>query len=143
MSATTYSLLNALHSISREFLSNQIPASFDVISMYTNIPINEAIQIALDYLQQVKPYCFGLKVCDIREFLEFILSNNVFQFNNVIYKQHRGLAMGSRIAPCLAILTMDYIERKSLYADNSISFALYKPFFDDSLLQQQQILYRS
>ena len=43
--------------------------------------------------------------------IELILNNNSFQFNNVIYIQTRGKAMGTKIAPTYTTLTLAYLEK--------------------------------
>ncbi|EYC19331.1 hypothetical protein Y032_0024g1025 [Ancylostoma ceylanicum] len=56
-----------------------------------------------------------------------VLSCNVFRFNNKFYEQRRGLAMGNRIAPLLAIIFLDHIEKISLTSE----ILLYKRYIDD------------
>ncbi|EYC45630.1 hypothetical protein Y032_0421g1170 [Ancylostoma ceylanicum] len=69
----------------------------------------------------------GFAVNDIEILLEATLACNVFRFNNNFYAQRRGLAMGIRIAPLLAIVYLDHIEKASL--TNGI--ILYKRYIDD------------
>ena len=47
-------------------------------------------------------------------FIEIILNNNSFQFNNVNYIQTLGTAMGTKMAPTYATLTQAYAE-ENLY----------------------------
>ena len=46
------------------------------------------------------------------EALSFILENNTFQFNDVFYRQRKGTAMGTKVAPIYATLTIGYLEQK-------------------------------
>ena len=50
----------------------------------------------------------------IIEGIEIILNNNSFQFNNINYIQTLGIAMGTKMAPTYATLTLAYLE-KNLY----------------------------
>ena len=46
--------------------------------------------------------------------MELILNNNTFQFNNVNYIQTLRTAMGTKMAPTYATLTLAYLE-ENLY----------------------------
>ncbi|EYB99268.1 hypothetical protein Y032_0123g1109 [Ancylostoma ceylanicum] len=70
---------------------------------------------------------WGFSNKDIEILLEATLACNVFRFDNIFYAQKRGLAMGIRIAPLLAIVFLDHIEKASL--SNGIIF--YKRYIDD------------
>ena len=48
----------------------------------------------------------------IIDFIEYILSNNVFHFNNSHFRQIKGTAMGSKFAPTYATLVIGYLERQ-------------------------------
>ena len=50
----------------------------------------------------------------IIEGIEIILNNNFFQFNHINYIQTLGTAMGTKMAPTFAILTLAYLE-ENLY----------------------------
>ena len=60
---------------------------------------------------------------------EFILTHNVFQFNNINYIQKQGTAMGTKMAPSYAILYMDHFEREHIV--NNVHIRHYKRFIDD------------
>lgn len=129
----TYELIDELkrHDIINKDNYLLFPVSFDVISLYTNVPIDEAIQTALEYVRKYKPIVYGLKLNDIEEILCFVLKNNTFCFNNTIYQQIRGLAMGSRVAPILAILVLDKFENTFVYNNISHRPTLYLRYVDD------------
>ncbi|XP_071171038.1 uncharacterized protein [Mytilus edulis] len=92
-----------------------ILVSFDVISLYTNIPHElglKAVQYWLEkYLDEI-PERFSNDF--IIKGLKLILENNYFQFNDTYYLQIKGTAMGTKVAPTYATLVMGYIE-KQLY----------------------------
>ena len=44
--------------------------------------------------------------------LKFILENNSFHFNGNYYRQVKGTAMGTKVAPVYATLTLGYLEQK-------------------------------
>ncbi|EYB93810.1 hypothetical protein Y032_0178g645 [Ancylostoma ceylanicum] len=104
-------------------------ASFDAVSLYTNVNNDEAVHAILELLSrhQNEVHTFGLKDDDLRELLVATLACNIFQFDGEFYAQKRGLAMGLRISPLLAIVYLDRIERKSLIS----GILFYKRYVDD------------
>ena len=98
-----------------KFPSNdaQTMCSFDVESLYTNVPVSEAIEIALDELYK-KPTKVesALKRDPMRKLLNFAVRDIPFRFLNDQYSQVDGVAMGSPLAPILADLFMNKMEQK-------------------------------
>ena len=82
--------------------SDEILVSFDVVSLYTNVPVKESIQVCADLL--FDKYKIGLPV-DKDTFIQLamISSCDVVMLTPAgYYKQIDGLAMGSPCAPLLA-----------------------------------------
>jgi len=132
--SSTDELIRELKEMGPNTLSSSSPYSFDVVSMYTNVDTNEAVEVAIDCLTTQKIPLYGLHRENIKELLTFVLNNNFFTFQNRFFLQHRGLAMGSRIAPILAILAVDKLERSTIFADLALNISFYKRYVDDSLL---------
>ncbi|XGW28958.1 hypothetical protein V3C99_008620 [Haemonchus contortus] len=93
--------------------------SFDVVALYTNVDTERAVEACIRLLRNhyQELQFFGLTVDNIEELLRNVVSVNIFRFKNNFYKQTRGLAMGSRLAPLLAIVFMDNLERPALSSD--------------------------
>ncbi len=89
-----------------------ILVTFDVKSLYTNIPNDEGIQAVLEHVLRDKNRT--LEVRWIRDLLRLVLFKNNFEFNNHHFLQIGGTAMGTKVAPSLANLFMGKIERKLL-----------------------------
>ena len=106
------------------------PCSLDVVSLYTSIPIQEAITNATD---RIHSPIFHLAKQDIMDLLTVTLSNMYFSFNGQVFRQKEGLPMGSNISAILAILFMDRLETIALSSHLSIS--PYKRYVDDIYLQ--------
>ncbi|EYC29326.1 hypothetical protein Y032_0006g2917 [Ancylostoma ceylanicum] len=103
--------------------------SFDAVSLYTNIDNNAAVRALLELLNNHREEVsmWGFSNEDVEILLEATLACNVFRFNNTFYAQKRGLAMGIRIAPLLAIVFLDHIEKASL----TKGIIFYKRYIDD------------
>ncbi|EYC00880.1 hypothetical protein Y032_0112g315 [Ancylostoma ceylanicum] len=67
---------------------------------------------------------------DFKTLLKATFACDIFRFNNDFYAQKQGLAMGIRIAPLLAIVYLDHIEKPLLR--NGI--ILYKRYIDDVIV---------
>ena len=77
-------------------------ASLDVESLFSNIPLEETINISCDSL-----FCNEAKINnfsrnDFENLFRMALQNNFFNFGGKIYKQTDGVAMGSPLGPSLA-----------------------------------------
>ena len=130
--------------------------SIDVVSLFTNIPVDETINIILDALFPSLPDVNpkdqkfkGMSKLIFRRSLEWCLKNNVFIFNSKFYKQIDGCAMGSPLAPILADIFMNsLLEPKIIRSDHdhlnlqflgygqfdSFSIKLFIRYVDDTLV---------
>ena len=88
----------------------------DVTSLYTSIPTDlglEALNYWIDKLARLIDGRFTKAF--ILESVQFILTNNYFQFNSRMWHQLCGTAMGKSFAPPYACLTMGYLEATVLF----------------------------
>jgi len=85
----------------------------DVVSLYTNIPHNEAIEYITEQYKNtfkiwhkfnttIKP----ISVENFKKLLMFCLSDCEFSYNNTYYKQNYGLPMGAPAAVRIANIFM-------------------------------------
>ena len=77
-------------------------ASLDVESLFTNIPLNETIDIVTQRVYGDKQKVDGLSKDDFKRLLEISTKGSVFYFNGCYYRQKDGVAMGSPLGPDLA-----------------------------------------
>ena len=88
--------------------------SHDVVSLFTKTPIGESLKVIRERLEKDpiwKDICL-LKVQDILELLEFILSTTYFTLRDQLYRQKFGTAMGSPVSPLVANMYMEQLEEK-------------------------------
>jgi len=110
--------------------------SHDVVSLFTNTPIEEAIEIIHQRLVQdktLKDRTF-LDPQDITELLRFVLTTTYFTFRGEIYEQKYGAAMGSPVSPIVANLFMEHLEQTAIATcPLSCKPKLWKRYVDDVL----------
>ena len=77
----------------------EIMNSHDVVSLFTNVPIREALIIIWKKLRADKTLhrCTNLSADNIMELLDFVLSTTYFSYNGEIYQQIQGAPMGSPV----------------------------------------------
>ena len=105
--------IDMLNHLPHHIDKDTILVSFDVVNLYTTIPHNYGLEAISFWLEK---YPFELpdriQKIFIIEGIKFILENNFFSFDDIIYKQISGTAMGTKMAPTYANLVMAYLENK-------------------------------
>ena len=109
--------------------------SFDVDSLFTNIPLDETIEICLTKIFTGKKKVKGLLKSHCRELLQQATKQSAFIFNNKWYTQIDGVAMGSPLGPTLANVFLGHYENIWL-DDCPLEFRpiYYKRYVDDIFL---------
>lgn len=110
----------------------------DVISLFTNIPIEMAINSVSFRWNYISTNCTISKLAFITA-VKLILNSTYFTFNGVIYQQTFGTPMGSPLSPVIADIVLQDLESRALE-----SLAFTPPFFvryvDDIALAAPSIL---
>ena len=109
--------------------NNRFMCSYDIKSLFTNVPLGEVIRICVDqlYHSDIMPPEFPENVCF--ELLKMATTNVDFSFDGTMYRQIDGVAMGSPLGPILANIFVGYYENK-LFA-SSPKPIIYKRYVDD------------
>ena len=106
---------------------NTYMVSFDVRSLFTNVPLEETINICADALYRDNQ--LKLLKCNFIELMRKATSAIEFSFNGEMYRQKDGVAMGSPLGPTLANIFMGYLEEK--YFCNNKEPVVYYRYVDD------------
>ena len=91
-----------------EIKNGEILVSYDVTSLFTNVPLEETIEIlaekafAQDWFNET--HSLNLSKTDLIDLLRAATKNQLFQLDGTWYEQAEGVAMGSPLGPLLGRL---------------------------------------
>ena len=85
-------------------LSGKFIVSFDVESLFTNIPLEECVNLAVDYISKGNPD-LQLTKTELRNLFNFATAQTHFLFKGSFFDQIDGVAMGSPLARCWLIFS--------------------------------------
>jgi hypothetical protein len=97
--------------------------SFEVVSLFTNAPVDEALRVVRNKLRNDNTLAERsvLQVEAIMELLEVYLRTTYFQVDDKFFQQKDGMAMGSSLSPIVSNIFMENFEKLALDS------AQYKP----------------
>ena len=116
--------------ITQVSLIDKYLVSYDVTSLFTNIPLEETINIAIEVIFQNNPN-INISQADLKKLFKIATAQTHFLFNDQYYDQIDGVAMGSPLAPVLANLFMGYHEKQWLYDYHGTPPVYYRRYVDD------------
>ena len=120
-------------------LPGECLSSYDVTVLFTSVPVEPALDIVKDLLEQdntLKERTV-LLVKDAILLLGFCLHNSYFSFQDQFYEQVEETAMGSLVSPIIAKLYMKYFEQNALSTANHPS-RLWLRYVDDKFVIQKE-----
>ena len=86
--------------------------SFDISSLFTNLPLKETIGICAEALYKDPSSTSPIPQAVFIALMESAKSSVEFSFNGTMYKQTDGVAMGSPLGPAFASIFVGYNESK-------------------------------
>ena len=110
--ADTFEFVNEVHDL--KINSGDFLVSYDVSSLFTNVPLDDLISILADkaFTNDWFNETHGLHLTkqDLVDFLRVATKDQLFLFNGQLYEQTDGAAMGSPLGPLLANVFVGSIE---------------------------------
>jgi hypothetical protein len=137
--SNSYSFATELKNVT--YIDNPIMVSFDVESLFTNIPLEETCNIILELLfPNNDSFVHGFSKKQFTELLNLATSNSYFLFNKELYHQIDGVAMGSPLGPTLANIFMCNLETMIFSnCPNQFKPLIYKRYVDDTFALFQNV----
>lgn len=130
----TFDFVNKVSSLNT--ITDTTLVSFDVESLFTNVPTFETIEIILHQAFVNIPTngeaCFnGFTRKELKRLLILCTQESHFQFNNEFYDQVDGVSMGSPLGPLFANFFMSHFERKHMSEFKKLGINLWYRYVDD------------
>ena len=109
----SFEAVNKIHNIPSElFNCGYRYYSFDITSLFTNVPLSKTINIILERVYKHKLIHTKLRNNTLKKLLKDCCRKAAFSFNNIFYKEKDGVSMGSSLGSVLANIIMTELELK-------------------------------
>ena len=106
--------------------------SLDVHSLFTNIPLEETMNICCNTLFKERDIYEGHSKSEFKTLLSLASKESYFFFNEVLYKQKDGVVMGSPLGPTLANAFLSHYEKNWLErCPQEIKHLFYRRYVDN------------
>ena len=93
---------------------DEVLISYDVIALFTNIPVHTAINIIMKKWHTIQ-HLTNIPKSQFLKILQFCLKdNNYFQFDNKMYHQTFGVPMGNPLSPTIANIVLDDLLEETI-----------------------------
>ena len=107
-------------------------ASFDVKSLFTNVPLDRIIDIIPTRIYDKHEITTNIGRKEMKDLITLFTKNVLFTFNNDMYQQRNGVAMGSPLGPAFAGIIMVELEN-SIVSELNSYLRFWKRYVDDTL----------
>jgi hypothetical protein len=107
--------------------------SFDVKSLFTNVPVEGALKCLEIRLREF--HFSSIEIVELLRLTRICLEQNTFVFNGTFFRMTDGLAMGNPLSPILSDIYMHYFEVKLFQA---LKFPFYVRYVDDCFVLMDQ-----
>ena len=118
---------------------NSTLASFDVVSLFTNVPVKRTIGLLLNemYANTNEYYIDNVRFTrqQMCRALNLAAIDQVFNFDGTTYVQREGCSMGSPLGTHLANFFLSYLENNKIDFGSEYSPIRYYRYIDDTFLE--------
>jgi hypothetical protein len=128
--------------ISGQYIDDRhILVSFDIVSLFTNTPVSEALKFVKTSLETDTSLIVRTQhsIPTLLELLSLCLNNTYFQWNDTFYSQTSGMAMGSPLSPVVCNIYLEIFEAEGI-RDFPVKPVRYKRYMDDIFIEWPQHL---
>ena len=135
-----YTLLNSMELVDSikgfNFKEGMVMTSFDIESLYTNVPVKETIELLVNHIYDTEGTSVrNMEKKTFRDLLNIATSNSFFVFNNKYYNQTEGLAMGQPLSAPLANIFLCLKEKQWIQeCPPEFRPVFYRRYVDDTFL---------
>ena len=93
------------------FEQGYVFVSFDVVSLFSNVPLDRTIKTILKRSYEDKLITTTLKKRTMKKLITDVCKKSAFSFNDNVFKQTDGVSMGSSLGPVIANIFMTELEK--------------------------------
>lgn len=111
---------------------NYVIISLDIVSLFSNIPTELAVNIIDNKWDKIQPHT-KVRKDDFLRLLRFIFSSCYFSFDNKIYNVTWGCPMGSSLSPVIARIVTDHLLDE-IIQQLPFNVPLIKKYVDDIVM---------
>ena len=122
-----------------DFDTSCFMASFDIKSLFTNIPLRETLNLCLQNLYRNQARVKNLTKSSFYKLVKITMFESIFIFDGKFYEQCDGVTMGSTLGSALANVFIRNFE--SIWLENCPS--LFKPIVYRRFVDDKFLLFRS
>ncbi|XP_062703586.1 uncharacterized protein LOC134286038 [Aedes albopictus] len=109
--------------------------SLDVVSLYTNVPVEKVYQLVEEKWEEIQEYT-TIPWDSFKHAMKTVLEASFFQYEGKFYCQTTGVPMGSPLSPVVANLIMEKVEQDAItrLEENNITLSIYRRYVDDCFI---------
>ena len=127
----TFDFINKLSKVN---FAGMYMVSFDVESLFTNIPLEETIDILCKIIFDTAKTFHGFTENQFRKLLKKATKESHFQFIDMVFDQIDGMAMGNPLSPTFANFFMNWFECKYMKEFEALGVVTWFRYVDDTFV---------
>ena len=126
----SFAFVEKLHKLS---LTDGFMVSYNIKSLFTNVPVVELIEICSRELYHSNIQCPSIPESVFQEMMKMATVGVEFSFNGLMYRHIDIICMGSPLGPTLPYIFIGYYERKLF--KGSVGPKMYVIYMDDTFVR--------